>query len=102
MNCMTPFTNVAPGTLRAASLICRRSSTFVWIGTSNGFLRAGVAHDVLYISVGANRMGSALIFRFARAISTALRATRTISSAVTTLLAEKPQVPSTITRIPKP
>ena len=70
---------------------------------SKGFFRTGVFHTAFgNASTGASTTGSALTFRFARAIAAACAATRAISSFVTTLLLANPQVPSTITRTPKP
>ena len=71
-------------------------------GISNGLFFTGVFQVVSYDSTGDSLTGSAFTCRFARAMAAACAATRAISSFVTTLLLANPQVPSTITRMPKP
>ena len=101
-NCMNADTKLAPGTFSASSWICSSRSSFGCSGISNGFFFTGVFQTVSYGSTGASRTGSSLIRRFALAMPAACAATRAISSFVTTLLLAKPQVPSTMTRTPKP
>src|SRR6478672_13269944 len=87
----------------AEALTSRRRSTFSLIGTSIEFLTIGVDHDTSPTPfVGASCTGVACMREFAFAIEIACFTALATESESMSLVAEKPQVPFAMTRMPTP
>ena len=92
-----------PFTLSAASFAASRRATFSGIETVKGSTLIGLFHSPIWFpGVGASTTGLSWLARFALACSRAARVVAAIESLVRTLVAAKPQAPSTRVRTPSP
>ena len=96
------FTKLTPAVFIAAPFKVSRNWILISRGTSNGSFSNALFQFASTRATGARVTRFLWNAEFARAMSTAACVTRRISSAVTMLLAAKPQVPLTSTRTPKP
>ena len=87
---------------RARAEIAKSFETFSSIETANGSDFICITQSSWYAGNFSSSTGIFWINLFARAISTAARATFSTCASVTVLLEENPQVPSTRTRTPNP